>query len=169
MAAPKLKSPVARAAAPVVAGVVALGLIALALWGVAAYVSRHSERVKVNTDLAGRYFKPGGVDRLSKQIAKGGPLLFPSLIGDSGRKPIGIGHVGDDPLKGWKVYSLVPPGSPADCLLALDRASGELAAPCTTARYPADGTGLTVLPVTAVTIDPDKNLVIDLRPLAPVG
>ena len=158
----------ARAVAPVVGGILALAVIALGLWGAAAFVSQHT-KVKVNTDLAGRYFKPGGVDRLAALVAKQGPLLFPSLVGDAGRKPIGIGHVGDDPLKGWKVYSLVPPGGAPDCVLALDRSTRELAAPCTSARYPADGTGLTVLPVTAVTIDPDRILVIDLRSLAPIA
>ena len=168
MRLPTLKSPVARAVAPVVAGIVAFALIGLALWGVSLVVSRNSG-VKVNTALAGRYFKPGGAERLSRLIEKDGPLLFPSLVGDAGRKPIGIGHVGDDPLKGWRVYSLVPPGSPADCILALDQSTRELAAPCAPTTYPADGTGLTVLPITAVTIDPDQNLVIDLRELAPVG
>ena len=168
MAGLNLQSPVARAVAPVVGGILALAVIALGLWGVAAFVSRH-ENVKVNTDLAGRYFKPGGVDRLAALVAKQGPLLFPSLVGDAGRKPIGIGHTGDDPLKGWKVYSLVPPGGAPDCVLALDRSARELAAPCASARYPADGTGLTILPMTAVTIDPDRNLVIDLRVLAPIA
>ena len=150
------------------AGIAAFAVLGLALWGASLYVSRNSD-VKVNSALAGRYFRPGGAARLARLIANDGPLLFPSLIGDAGRKPIGIGHVGDDPLKGWRVYSLVPPGAAPDCILALDKTTGELAAPCSPSRYPADGTGLTVLPVTAVTIDPDENLVIDLRALAPTG
>ena len=168
MRLPTLKSPAARAVAPVLAGIAAFALIGLALWGASLAVS-HNSGVKVNTALAGRYFKPGGAERLARLITKDGPLLFPSLVGDAGRKPIGIGHVGDDPLKGWRVYSLVPPGASPDCILALDQSTRELTAPCAPARYPAEGTGLTVLPVTAVTIDPDQNLVIDLRELPPVG
>ena len=129
MRLPTLKSPVARAVAPVVAGIAAFALIGLALWGVSLAVS-HNSGVKVNTALAGRYFKPGGAERLARLITKDGPLLFPSLVGDAGRKPIGIGHVGDDPLKGWRVYSLVPPGASPDCILALDQSTRELTAPC---------------------------------------
>jgi hypothetical protein len=157
-----------RAVAPVLAGVAALAVLGLALWGAAAFVSSH-DKVKVSERLAGRYFRPGSVNRLSKLIAKDGPLLFPSLVGDAGRKPIGIGHVGDDPLKGWKVFSLVPPGAPADCVLALDQATRTLHAPCAPSTYPEDGTGLTPLPVTDVTIDPDEQLVIDLHDLAASG
>lgn len=168
MAAPTLKSPAARALAPVLAGLAALVLIGLAMWGVAAFVSSN-EKVQVTGNFSERFFRPGGVDRLSRLIAEDGPLLFPSLIGEAERKPIGVGHIGTDPLKGWKVYSLVPPGAPADCVLSLDQATRRLTAPCTAETFPPDGTGLEVLPVTAVTIDPDKNLVIDLRALAPTG
>ena len=150
------------------AGLAALVLIGLALWGISAFVSR-STTIQVSNDLSERYFRPGGVERLSRLIAEDGPLLFPSLVGDAGRKPIGIGHVGDDPLKGWRVFSLVPPGAPADCVLALDQATGQLGAPCADREYPPDGTGLLVLPVTAVTIDPDKQLVVDLRALQAAG
>ncbi len=150
------------------AGLAALVAIGLALWGISAFVSS-STKVKVSTDLAERYFRPGGVDRLAKLIAKDGPLLFPSLVGDAGRKPVGIGHVGEDPLKGWRAFSLVPPGAPGDCVLALDQSTGQLTAPCAGRTYPPDGTGLIVLPVTAVTIDPDRQLVVDLRTLPAVG
>lgn len=165
MAAPTLKSPAARALVPVLGGLAALVVIGFALWGAASYVSSN-EKVQVSSQLSERYFRPGGVERLAKLIAEDGPLLFPSLVGDAGRKPIGVGHVGDDPLKGWRVFSLVPPGAPADCVLALDQETGRLGAPCAGQEYPPDGTGLFVLPVTAVTIDPDKQLVVDLRALA---
>lgn len=151
---------------PVLGGLGALVVIALALWGAAAFVSSN-EKVQVSSDLSQRYFKPGKVERLSRLIAEDGPLLFPSLVGDAGRKPIGIGHVGDDPLKGWRVFSLVPPGAPADCVLALDQVTKQLGAPCVDREFPPDGEGLFVLPVTAVTIDPDKQLVVDLRALPP--
>jgi hypothetical protein len=152
----------------VLAGLAALAVIGLALWGISAFVSGN-EKVQVSADLAERYFRPGGVERLSKLIAEDGPLLFPSLVGDAGRKPIGIGHVGTDPLKGWRVFSLVPPGSAADCILALDQTTGRLGAPCIDRVFPPDGAGLYVLPVTAVTIDPDEQLVVDLRALPAAG
>ena len=148
------------------AGLGALALIGLALWGISYSVS-HSSKVEATARLSGRYFTPGGAERLSKAIAKDGPLLFPSLIGDAGRRPIGIGHVGTDPLKGWRVFSLVPPGAAPDCILALDQPTRLLTAPCAPDRYPEDGAGLTVLPVTAVTIDPNRDLVIDLRAFNP--
>jgi hypothetical protein len=149
-----------QAVLPVVAGIGVLGLIALALWGVSAYVSRGSNGVEVR--LGSRYFDAGPAKRIAAQIDRGGPILYPGLVGDAGKRPIGIGHVGTDELQGWRVYSLVPPGAPAGCLLAIDRVTRELTAPCWATRYPADGTGLDVFPVTKVTIDPGRHLIIDL-------
>jgi hypothetical protein len=155
----RLKSPLAQAVGPVAAGIGVLGVIALALWGIAALLSGSR---KVEVRLGDKYFDAGPAKLAAARIAKEGPILYPGLIGKAGKRPIGIGHVGTDDLKGWRVFSLVPPGAPVDCLLAVDRATGELAAPCWATRYPADGTGLDVLPVTKVTIDPDRHLIIDL-------
>ncbi len=167
MRRPTLQSPVARAVAPVAGGIAALAVIGLALWGAAHVVSTNQNVQKTNLFVE-RFFKPEiPVDKLAKLVAKDGPLLFPSLVGGAERKPIGIGHVGDDPLKGWRVFSLIPPGATADCVLGVDRATKRLAAPCTPTTFPPDGTGLTVLAVTDVTIDPSGKLVIDLRNLAP--
>jgi hypothetical protein len=144
---------------PVLAGIGVLVVIALALWGISAYVS-HGNGVEVR--IGSRYFDAGPAARIAKQIDKGGPILYPGLVDDAGKRPIGIGHVGTDELKGWRVFSLVPPGAPAGCLLAIDRATKELAAPCWPTRYPPDATGLDVFPVTKVTINPDRHLIIDL-------
>ncbi len=169
MRRPTLQSPVARAVVPVGGGIAALAVIGLALWG-AAHVVSSSQKVQKTNLFVERFFKPEmAVDKLAKLVAKDGPLLFPSLVGGAERKPIGIGHVGDDPLRGWRVFSLVPPGAPAECVLALDRATRRLAAPCASATFPEDGTGLTVLAVTDVTIDPNGKLVVDLRNLAPAS
>ena len=157
----RLRSPFAQAVVPVVAGIGVLALIAAALWGISAYVSRGSNKVEVR-QIASRYFDAGSAKRVAAQIDRGGPLLYPGLIDDAGKRPIGIGHVGTDPLKGWRVFPLVPPGAPADCLLAIDRTTRELAAPCSPTRYPPDGTGLALFPVTKVTIDPSQHLIIDL-------
>ena len=146
--------------APVAAGIGVLGLIALALWGIAAYVSRGSNGVQVR--IASQYFDAGPVSRIAAQVDKGGPILYPGLLDDAGKRPIGISHVGTNELQGWRVFPLAPPGAPADCLLAIDRATKELTAPCWPTRYPADGTGLEVFPVTKVTINPDRHLIIDL-------
>ena len=155
----RLKSPLAQAVTPVAAGVGVLAVIALALWAIAAVLSGSR---KVEIRLGDKYFDAGPAKLAAARIAKEGPILYPGLIGQAGKRPIGIGHVGTDDLKGWRVFSLVAPGAPADCLLAVDRATGELAAPCSPTRYPADGTGLELLPVTKVTIDPDRHLIIDL-------
>jgi len=166
---PTLQSPVARAVAPVAGGIAALAVIGLALWG-AAHVVSSSQNVQKTNLFVERFFKPEvPVDKLAKLVAKDGPLLFPSLVGGAERKPIGIGHVGDDPLKGWRVFSLIPPGAAGDCVLGLDRAARRLAAPCSPPTFHEDGTGLTVLAVTDVTIDPSGRLVIDLRNLVPAG
>ena len=153
------KSPLAQAVTPVAAGIGVLAVIALALWGISAALSGSK---KVEIRLGDKFFDAGPAKLAAARIAKEGPILYPGLIGQAGKRPIGIGHVGTDDLKGWRVYSLVPPGAPADCVLAVDRVAGDLAAPCSPARYPAEGTGLDLLPVTKVTIDPDRHLIIDL-------
>lgn len=169
MRRPTLQSPAARALVPVLGGIAALAVIGLALWG-AAHVVSTNEGVKTSDLFVDRFFRPEmPVDKMAELIEKDGPLLFPSLVGGAERKPIGIGHVGPDPMKGWRVFSLVPPGGAPGCVLAVDRTTGRLAAPCAPDTYAPDGAGLTLLAVTDVTIDPNRKLVIDLRNLAPAA
>jgi hypothetical protein len=154
------RSPLAQAVLPVIGGLAFFVVLGLVLWGVAALVSGGGSSVRV--DLGENVFEPGRADDLAEEIADNGPILFPGLVGPAGTRAIGVNHTGVDPLTGWAVYSLVPPGAPASCVLQLDRATRQLASPsCTPTRFPADGTGLEPVPWT---VDDDGDLVIDLTP-----
>jgi hypothetical protein len=154
------KSTLAAAVLPVLGGLAFFVVLGLVLWGVAALVSGGGSSVRV--DLGENVFRPGEAADLAKEVAEDGPILFPGLVGQAGARAIGVYHVGTDSATGWKVYSLVPPGGPASCVLDLDRASRQLVdRACSGRRYPADGTGLDPVPWT---VDGDGVLVIDLTP-----
>lgn len=160
MPASRPKSTLAEAVYPVLGGLAVLVVLALALWGVAALVSRGGSRVQVT--LGENVFKPGKAVDVAEEVAESGPILFPGLVGHAGVRAIGVYHTGTDATTGWKVYSLVPPGAPATCVVEFDRAPRELVdRACSGRRYPVDGTGLDPVPWT---VDRSGVLVIDLTP-----
>jgi hypothetical protein len=153
-----LDSPLARAVVPVLGGVAFLAVLGLILWGAAALATHHAdpENVRLGTD----EFVVSGLEAKAARIAEDGPLLFPGLVGPAEREPIGVWHAGDATTSGWQVFSLVPDGGSASCVLELDRNDrNALVDPCTQARYPADGS---TLPHVNSHVDLDGNLVITL-------
>ena len=110
----ELKSPVARAVVPVLAGAALLGVIALFTWGMAAWISsgggQGSERLAPST------FPVGPVESLSKTVERDGPLFFPELGTAIGTSSIVIDHTGDDPADGWRVYWAYPADRAATCI-----------------------------------------------------
>jgi hypothetical protein len=115
VAAPELRSPLARAVLPVLGGAVVLALIGLFTWGMAAYISRGggegSERLAPST------FTVGNVEGLSETVAEQGPLFFPELGTAIGTRSIVIDHTGDDPADGWRVYWAHPADRDATCVV----------------------------------------------------
>lgn len=160
MPLPRPKSTFGQAVLPVVGGIAFFAVLALVLWGVAGLVSRGGDGVQ--SRLGDDVFRPGKVEPLAEEILESGPLLFPGLVGTAGTRAIGVYHVGTDAATGWRVFSLVPPGAPAACVLEVDRGSRQLVdRSCSGDRYPADGTGLDPLPWT---VDDEGTLAIDLTP-----
>jgi hypothetical protein len=156
---PPLRSPVARAVVPIVAGVVFLALLFGILWIAAVILSRNADDLDVR--LGDDVFAVGRIDRLADEIAERGPLLFPGLVGPAGERPVGLDHTEGNDAQGWRVFSLVPPGAPADCLVSQDPTTGALA--------DCEGRSVAVadLPTpddVVVIIDADTGqLVLDLR------
>jgi hypothetical protein len=107
---PQLRSPLARAVVPVVAGIVFFALLGVVLWGIALWMSRNAEDVR----LGDPRFDVGRVDRVAASIEENGPLLYPDLKDPSGDRSIVIDHEGGTSLAGWNVYRLVPADGDGD-------------------------------------------------------
>jgi hypothetical protein len=114
MAGFRLRSPLARALAPVLAGIAFIAVLFLATWGVAAFISDRGENI---TNLGSSIFEVGQVERIATIVADDGPLLFPDLKSPSGVRSVVLDHQGDDPTKGWQVYYGYPAGKDPSCLV----------------------------------------------------
>ena len=114
MAGFRLRSPLARALAPVLAGIAFIAVLFLATWGVAAFISDRGENI---TNLGSSIFEVGQVERIATIVGDDGPLLFPDLKSPSGVRSVVLDHQGDDPTKGWQVYYGYPAGKDPSCLV----------------------------------------------------
>lgn len=113
MALPRLDTPVARAVAPVLGGAVVIGLILLATWGLAAFISRGG--ADSTERLAPPTFEVGNVEAIADEVADNGPLLFPGLNTTSGARTLVLDHVGTVAAEGWKVYWAYPADRDESC------------------------------------------------------
>jgi hypothetical protein len=154
----RLRSPLAQAAVPVLAGIAFLTAVGLALWGVATLVSRGSDTIEVR--LGDDEFDAGPAADRAEEIAERGPALFPGLVSaDQGY--IVVNHLGAGPLQGWYAFAAVPAGQAVRCAVQWDDAATQFLDPCTGATFPPDGTGLTQYPVR---VDDDEHVIVDLTP-----
>lgn len=112
---PQLRTPLARAVVPVLAGLVAIALIGLGTWAMAAYIS--SGDSETNERLAPSEFTIGSVDALADAVAEDGPLLFPELGTAIGTRSIVVDHVGDVATDGWRVYWAYPADREPTCVV----------------------------------------------------
>lgn len=109
---PELRSPLARAVVPVVAGIAFFGLLALVLWGIAAAISGGGNQGGLLTSST---FTPGSARNYAAIVAAEGPVLFPDLLGTDGDRSVVLDHTGSDPLHNWKVYLAHPADRPLSC------------------------------------------------------
>ncbi len=109
---PELRTPFARAVVPVAIGIVLIGVIGLALWGVAATISGGSSQGGL---LTSDTFTPGPARSYAAIVAEDGPIIFPDLLGTDGDRTIVLDHSGDDPLNGWRIYLAHPADRPLSC------------------------------------------------------
>ncbi|MFZ4810304.1 MAG: hypothetical protein ACOYL9_03075 [Ilumatobacteraceae bacterium] len=100
------KSTLRRALLPVLGGLAFFALLALATWGIAALLSRNTERVEDR--LATTTFEVGNSEYLANLVAADGPLLFQGLVGDTAERSLVLDHTGDDPKNGWRVRYAFP-------------------------------------------------------------
>ena len=114
METPRLRSPLARAVVPVLAGIVFFVLFFLGLWLVASTINNRADS---GDAIANKVFEVGKVDSMAKAVAEGGPLLFPDLKSPDGVRSIVLDHTGSDPAVGWRVYYGYPADRDATCLV----------------------------------------------------
>lgn len=121
-------------------------------------IARMAESGDFKIKLGDDVFVAGNTDRLSKAIAKDGPLLIPDASPSQARD-IYVQHLGADPEKGWLAFSAQPNGSSRECSLEWKPRSKDFVDPCTSDRYPSDGKGLIGYKVEVI----DSKVVINLR------
>ena len=109
----KLRSPLMRALLPNLGGLAVIALIALLLWGFAAFISRGD--AETSNRLAPSSLRIGSVQSVAEIVADGGPILFPGLGTTTGERTIVLDHTGDDPASGWIVYYAYPAGGDQSC------------------------------------------------------
>ncbi|MEQ8439996.1 MAG: hypothetical protein RIB65_21085 [Ilumatobacter fluminis] len=115
MPLPRLRSPFARAVVPVLGGVVVLGLIALFLWGMAAWISRGG--AEATERIAPSELTVGPVESLAEEVAESGPLFFPELGTAIGTRSIVVDHTGAVAADGWRVYWAYPADREPTCVV----------------------------------------------------
>jgi hypothetical protein len=144
---------------PVLAGLAVLALLFGFLWLIAVVVTRNADEAdrRIGADV----FEVGRVDRLADSVERNGPILFPNLSGPAGERPVGLVHDGVTDFEGWRVFSLQPAHSAADCLVSLDRESKELVDCAGEVFTPGE---LPDAERVVVLIDDDGTLTLDLQP-----
>lgn len=112
MRRPELRTPLARAVAPVAAGIGFFAVLGLLLWGIAALMA--GEQTQTTTFTPDR-LQVGSIVRWSKSIEENGPVLFPGLGTSTGERTLVLDHNGTNPEKGWVVYYAYPADRGPDC------------------------------------------------------
>jgi len=111
---PEFRSPVARAAAPVLAGLGFFAVLGFLLWGIAAVMS--GEQVQTTTLTPDR-LKVGDIRRWAESIDEDGPVLFPGLGTTTGTRTIVLDHEGDNPESGWSLHYAYPADRDESCAI----------------------------------------------------
>jgi hypothetical protein len=156
---PQLRSPLARAVVPVLAGAALLAVVGLFTWGVAAFIARGdaptSERLAPST------VRLGGVESVAEEIRERGPLLIPGLNTTIGERSIVVNHSGSIDSQGWQVYWAYPADRDGSCLIESVRG---------TARFTdCDGRTIDVTDLAPPTndvrpiVENQRTLILDLR------
>ncbi|MCU1391133.1 MAG: hypothetical protein JWL72_4471 [Ilumatobacteraceae bacterium] len=160
MRRPQLRTPLARAVVPVLAGIGFFAVLGLLLWGAAAYIAAHSgER---SNSFAPTTFEVGRTVSIAETVTADGPLIFPDLLRASGRRSIVLDHVGEDPQRGWRIYLAYPADRDVTCKVEQVRHTRNYT-DCTGRTITAEDLALPpagVLPI----VSADGTLTLDLLP-----
>ncbi len=108
----QLRSPLARAVVPVLAGIGFFAVLGLVLWGIAALMAGQQE---ATTTFTPDRLEVGNVVRWAGSIDDEGPIIFAGLGTVTGERTLVLDHDGDDPERGWRVYYAYPADRGPDC------------------------------------------------------
>jgi hypothetical protein len=95
--------------------------------------------------LGDEQFQDITADGMAKQIADGGPVLFPDVSANRSRD-IYVQHLGADPKTGWLAFDAREAGAPRECFLDWQRDRRIFVDRCDGSEVPADGAGLRQYP-----------------------
>ena len=154
---PELRTPLARAVVPVLAGIAFFALLGLVLWVFAILIANDQESV---TNLTPDQFEVGPIGPIAATISETGPILFPGLGPDSGDRTLVLDHEGDDPTEGWIVRFAHPADRDESCAVTQVQETATFT--------DCDGRTVTVddlapPPGIYPVVPDDKTLFIDLR------
>ena len=110
----ELRSPVARAVAPILGGILFFAVLFGVTWLMADVATNRAE---VEVQPGDRTFVVGNVEDIAEAVASDGPILYPDLRDSTGKRSIVIEHNGTDPAKGWQVYYAYPADRDESCLV----------------------------------------------------
>jgi hypothetical protein len=113
MRRPELRSPLARAVVPVLAGAGVLAVMGLLLWAAAAYIAHHNN--ERSDRLVPTTFEVGRTKSIAATVAEDGPLIFPDLLRASGKRTIVLDHTSDNVNQGWRIYLAYPSDRDVEC------------------------------------------------------
>jgi len=117
----------------------AVMLLLFVLW----LTSQNGNRVEFR--LGDEQFQDITADRMAKQIADDGPVLFPDVSANRSRD-IYVQHLGADPKTGWLAFDAREAGAPRECFLDWQRDRQLFVDRCDGSEVGADGAGLRQYP-----------------------
>jgi hypothetical protein len=110
----RLRSPLARAVAPIAAGIVFFAALFAVTWVFADQATDNRKREIRSGDYT---FRVGPVDDMAEIVKRDGPILYPDLRDTAYERTIVVDHVGDEPARGWQVYYAYPADRGPECLV----------------------------------------------------
>jgi hypothetical protein len=118
-----------------------------------------SSRNSIDVHLGTPTFQGGRADRLSKEIAERGPIIYSDVSGGRTRDII-LQHLGSAPERRWYAFIAQPKGKPRTCFWQWKPKEDQFRAKCDPSLVlPADGAGAERFPVKVN----DGHLDIDLN------
>jgi hypothetical protein len=110
----RLRSPMARAVVPIVAGLAFFVLLFGVTW---LFADQATDNRKREIRPGNYTFRVGPVDDMAKIVKKEGPIVYPDLRDTLYERTIVVDHSGKEPSVGWQVYYAYPADRGPECLV----------------------------------------------------